>query len=103
MTHYVEAMLLLLPPDAGGRATAVLPREGSYLPFLRVDGHLRRARLIEGPPRVAPGEQARVVFEIGGADAATLTFGTELQLFELDDRVVGIVTILRVCPDALSA
>ena len=102
MTGYVEAMLLLLPPEAGGRHTPIAPREGSYRPFARLGTATIRARLIEGPPLLAPGDEARVVLEIE-SDETTLRPGSELPLFELEDRMVGIVTVLRVCrPAALS-
>lgn len=95
MSVYVEAMLLLLPPDAGGRTAPVAPREGSYRPFARLDdGQLIRAVLFEGPPLVAPGDAARVILEV---EADQLRDGDELALLELDQRVVGSVTVLRVC------
>jgi hypothetical protein len=95
MSVYVEAMLLLLPPDAGGRTAPVAPREGSYRPFARLDdGPLIRALLFEGPPLVAPGDAARVMLEV---EADQLRDGDELALLELDQRVVGSVTVLRVC------
>lgn len=97
---YVEAMLLLLPADAGGRTAPVAPREGSYRPFTRVDGQLTRARLLEGPPLLAPGDAARVMLELEGRDAAAICDGAELQLLEHDQRVVGSVTVLRVCRSA---
>lgn len=95
MSSYVEATLLLLPHEAGGRETAVAPREGSYRPFAWIDDRLARIRLLEGPPQLAPGEEARVMLEIE-ADV-DLRRGTELRVVELDDRVVGIATVLRVC------
>lgn len=96
MSEFVEAMLLLLPPEAGGRRTPIAPREGSYRPFARLAGQTTRARLIEGPPLLTPGDEARVVVEIE-SDRAGLRAGAEFQLLELDDQVVGIVTVLRVC------
>jgi hypothetical protein len=44
MSMYLEAMLLLLPPDVGGRRATVAPREGSYRPFARFDASTTRAR-----------------------------------------------------------
>lgn len=99
MSVYVEAMLLLLPPDAGGRMTPVAPREGSYRPFARAAGQMMRATLLEGPPRLAPGDEARVVLELD-SDCDSLREGAELQLLELDERVVGMLTVLRVCGPA---
>lgn len=100
MSAYVEAMLLLLPPDAGGRASAVAPREGSYRPFAWISGRLTRVRLLEGPPLLGPGEEARVVLEIESSDDRDLRRGAELRLVELDDRVVGVATVVRVCRTA---
>jgi len=96
MSGFVEAMLLLFPPEAGGRHTPIAPREGSDRPFARVDGQTTRARLIEGPPLLAPGDEARVVVEIESAEE-TLRAGSEFPLVEPEDRIVGIVTVLRVC------
>jgi translation elongation factor EF-Tu-like GTPase len=96
---YVEAMLLLLPPEAGGRSAPVAPREGSYRPFARLGDRLGRARLFEGPALLAPGDSARVMLELE-VDAAAIANGAELQLLEHDQRVVGAVTILRVCGDS---
>ena len=89
---FIEAMLLLLPPDVGGRSSAVAPRDGSYRPFARVGDELLRVRLIEGPALLAPGEAARVVFECDEVVAN----GAELQLVELGEQVVGFATVLRV-------
>lgn len=95
MSAYVEAMLLLLPPDAGGREAPVAPREGSYRPFAWIGGQLTRIRLLEGPAQLGPGEEARVMIEIE-KDVA-LRRGAELRVVELDDRIVGIATVVRVC------
>jgi translation elongation factor EF-Tu-like GTPase len=92
---YVEAMLLLLPPEAGGRSAPVAPREGSYRPFARLGARMSRARLFEGPPLLAPGDGARVMLELE-TDAA-IDDGAELELLEHGGRVVGAVTVLRVC------
>jgi translation elongation factor EF-Tu-like GTPase len=96
MSVYVEAMLLLLPPEAGGRSAPVAPREGSYRPFARIGEQMSRARLFEGPPLLAPGDGARVMLELE-VDAASIDDGAELQLLEHGGRVVGAVTVLRVC------
>ncbi|HEY0156233.1 MAG TPA: hypothetical protein VGF28_02985 [Thermoanaerobaculia bacterium] len=96
MSLYVEAMLLLLPPDAGGRSAPVAPREGSYRPFTRLDGRLGRARLLEGPPLLAPGDAARVMLELED-EAVVLHRGAELEILEHDQRIVGAATVLRVC------
>ena len=96
MSVYVEAMLLLLPPEAGGRSAPVAPREGSYRPFARVGDRMSRVRLFEGPPLLTPGDGARVMLELEADDAAIVD-GAELQLLEHEGRVVGAVTVLRVC------
>lgn len=98
MSAFIEAMLLLFPTDAGGRETAVAPRDGSYRPFACIDERRTRIRLLEGPSRLAPGEEARVVLEI--EDDVDVTRGEELRVVELDDRVVGLATIVRVCRTA---
>lgn len=103
MSQFVEAMLLLLPPEAGGRASAVEPRAGSYRPFVRFEDHVTRARLIEGPARLAPGEEARVVLEVEAEGDGVPGRGAELELLELHERLVGIATVLRVCGRALHA
>ena len=97
MSLFLEAELLLFPPDAGGRTAPVAPREGSYRPFARVDGQVSRALLLEGPPRLAPGDAARVMLELEQDLTAALHTGSELELLEHDDRVVGAITVLRVC------
>lgn len=95
MSTYLEAMLLLLPPDAGGRSAPIAPREGSYRPFVAAGDVVTRARLIEGPPRLAPGDEARVMLEVESEIPAT--DGSELHLLEHGQQLVGIVTVLRVC------
>lgn len=97
---FVEAMLLLLPPDAGGRSAPVAPREGSYRPFARHGPRVVRARLFEGPPQLGPGEEDRVVMELE-AEIDTLRRGTELEILERDERIVGVLTVLRVCRPAV--
>jgi translation elongation factor EF-Tu-like GTPase len=95
MSVYLEAMLLLLPPDAGGRTAPIAPREGSYRPFARVEDRVSRIRLLEGPPLVAPGEEARVVLEL--EEDAPLPVGAEMQVVEHGGHVVGLMTVMRVC------
>ena len=99
MSAFVDALLVLLPPDAGGRHHPVAPRDGSYRPFAWFDEQLTRIRLLEGPAVLAPGEEARVVLEIE-SDLA-MTRGDELRVVEHDDRVVGIATVVRVCRPAI--
>ncbi len=100
MSVYLEAMLLLLPPDVGGRWLPVAPREGSYRPFVRIGDRISRARLLEGPPLLAPGDEARVMLELE-SDAPGVRSGGEFPILEAEERVVGIVTVLRVCGRAI--
>ncbi|HYS53929.1 MAG TPA: hypothetical protein VER58_09245 [Thermoanaerobaculia bacterium] len=93
MGNFLEAVVLLLPTDAGGREKPIAPREGSYRP--NVGSMLMR--FIEGPPIIAPGQAGRVVVEIEEpADLLQLTAGTELEIVE-QERVVGILTVTRIC------
>jgi translation elongation factor EF-Tu-like GTPase len=101
MSVFIEAMLLLLPPDAGGRHSPVAPREGSYRPFVRIDDSTSRVRLLEGPPLLVPGDEARVMLEVE-TESAIVRSGAEYQLLEHDEQVVGILTVLRVCGRVLS-
>ena len=107
MSHFVEAVVTLLPREAGGRASAVFPRDGSYRPFARVahGGTLLRVRFIEGPPRIAPGDSGRVVFEVetAGNFAEILVTGVELELIELESHAVGLVTVARLWRGALAS
>lgn len=96
MSTFLEAMLLLLPPDAGGRTAPVAPREGSYRPYARQGPRIVRARVFEGPPLLAPGESDRVVLELED-DFVGLRRGAELEVLERDERVVGHLTVMRVC------
>ena len=57
MGDFLEANVLLLPPDAGGRLEPIAPRDGSYRPHV---GSMR-VRFIEGPPMIQPGSSGRVV------------------------------------------
>ena len=87
--------MLLLPSEAGGRESAVEPRQGAYRPMARTaNGSTLRVRIIEGPPRVAPGQDACVVAELESPLVAELIPGSELDLIE-QERVVGILTVAR--------
>ena len=96
MATFLAAMLLLLPPDLGGRSAPVAPREGSYRPFARHGPRVVRARLFEGPALLGPGEEDRVMLELE-SDFETLDRGEELEILEGENRVVGMVTVLRIC------
>ncbi|HEY3054061.1 MAG TPA: hypothetical protein VGK04_11810, partial [Thermoanaerobaculia bacterium] len=63
MSDFLEAVVTMLPREAGGRSSPVSPRDGSYRPFARFlsGGPLLRVRFIEGPPTLAPGDSGRVV------------------------------------------
>jgi translation elongation factor EF-Tu-like GTPase len=94
VSGYIEGMLLLLPRDAGGRATAIAPRDGSYMPFAQVDDVIVRARVIEGPPLLAPGDEARVVVELE-TDCTPMPRGLEIRLLETGGQTVGMLTVVR--------
>jgi hypothetical protein len=102
MSQFLEAIALLLPSDAGGRAAAVSPRDGSYRPFARASESRLRIRMIEGPPQLAPGQSARVVVEVESGAIDSLIAGAELDLVEFDDAPVGLLTVLRVMREAVA-
>jgi hypothetical protein len=94
---FLEALLTLLPAEAGGRSLPIRPRDGSYRPFaISADGARLRIRVIEGPPELSPGQDARIVAEIESMQRAVAA-GNELSLVESDDRCVGILTVMRLC------
>ena len=104
MSDYVEAVVTLFPSDAGGRRTVVLPRDGSYRPFVRLGsaGPLLRVRFIEGPPVLAPGDSGRIVLEVESAGPfGDFVSGSELELFEAEESSVGLVMVSRLWRDAL--
>jgi hypothetical protein len=103
VSHYLEAMLLLFPPEAGGRFTPIAPRDGSYRPFACIEGFVGRLRVIEGPPLLAPGDEARVMVEIEDGAGSEVRAGAEIVLLEHDERQVGILTVTRVCRKAVPA
>ena len=105
MVHaFAEAVALMLPREAGGRLRPVSPRDGSYQPFARTPGgDLLRIRMIEGPPTLAPGEQAIVMVEFDGAIDVRVLEGTELSLLEHDDAPIGYVSVLRVWIEAVAS
>ena len=100
MPDFIEAVVILLPADAGGRTTAIAPRDGSYRPFARLAEaqDLLRIRVIEGPPRLAPGDAGRVVAEVEDPGSAedVIRPGVELDLLERDQHLVGMLSVLRV-------
>lgn len=105
VSGYLEAIVTLLPADAGGRARPIAPRDGNYCPALRAirpQAALLPIRFIEGPPWIAPGQDGRVVIEIeaGSFDAGSLAPGFELELVE-GPQVVGIVTVVRLWREAM--
>jgi hypothetical protein len=97
MSDFVEAIVSLLPREIGGREIPVAPREGSYRPFARAGSDVLRIRMIEGPPRLDPGDEARVVLELetSSFDETLFVPGAELDLVEHGGRMVGIVSVLR--------
>ena len=99
MSDYLEAMLTLLPSEAGGRSSHISPRDGSYRPFaLNAAGERLRIRVIEGPPSIAPGHGGRVVVELDVPlrDQSLAAAGSEFELIE-HERSVGILTVTRLC------
>ena len=92
--NYLEALVTFLPAEAGGRARPVEPREGNYRPHARLapGEPLLRVRFIEGPPQIAPGQEARVVVEI--ENDVQLAGGCELDVLE-HERVVAVMTVTR--------
>jgi hypothetical protein len=102
MPSFLEAIAMLLPSDAGGRAAAVSPRDGSYRPFALAAESRLRIRMIEGPPLLAPGQSARVVVEVESGAIDSLIPGAELDLVEYDDAPIGILTVLRVMRAAVA-
>lgn len=106
MSDFIEAVVTLIPSEAGGRNDVVLPRHGSYRPFVRfpLGGPLLRVRFIEGPPRLRPGDSGRVVLEIESSviDEDLLVSGAELELVERGACAVGLVTIARLWRGAVA-
>ena len=106
MSDVLEAVVTMLPPEAGGRTNPVSPRDGSYRPFarLRSGGPLLRVRFIEGPPSLAPGDSDRIVLEIESSefDNDLLRRGDELELLEPETSAVGVATVSRLWRDALA-
>ena len=96
MPSFLEAQVLLLPSDVGGRPLPIAPREGNYRPSLRAleGGRSFPIRFIEGPPWLAPGGDARVVVELE-SEAAAVKAGQELHIVE-GTTIVGLLTVLRV-------
>jgi hypothetical protein len=102
MSDYLEAVVSLLPADAGGCAHTIAPRDGSYRPFARADESRLRLRFIEGPPLLGPGQAARVVVEVESGASDWIAPGAELDLLEHAAAPVGILTVLRVMRDAVA-
>ena len=102
MSHFIEAFALLLPSNAGGRAAAVSPRDGSYRPFASSATSRLRIRIIEGPPVLEPGQSERVVAEVESGAVDALIAGTELDLLEFGDAPIGMLTVLRVMREAVA-
>jgi len=103
MAAILEAFVSLLPTAAGGRDRPVEPREGSYRPHLRIswDRELVRARFIEGPPLLAPGEESLTIMEVEPPLPDDCVPGIELDLLE-HGRIVGIVTVVRLWRSAVA-
>jgi len=94
---FLEALVTLLPLEAGGRSNPIRPRDGSYRPYaITADGARMRLRVIEGPPEILPGQDARIVAEVESMQRVVYA-GNELALVERDERCVGILTVMRLC------
>ena len=101
VSEFVEIFVTLLPSDAGGRTSAIAPRNGTYMAAVRsAQGERARVRFLEGPPQIAPGDGALVVAELDGHGKPSA--GDELDLIEPGERHVGIVTLLRVLRRAVA-
>lgn len=95
---YLEGIVFLVPSDAGGRQTAITPRDGSCRLFAGVGV----VRFIEGPPAIAPGHEARVVVEIESPlPCPDLSAGVEIELVE-EERVVGLLRVTRLWREAVA-
>lgn len=98
MTGYLEGIVLLFPPDAGGRQASIAPREGTY----RVFAGFGMVRFIEGPPILTPGGEARVVMEVESPlPELQIASGAEVELVE-GERVVGRLTVTRFWRNAVA-
>ncbi len=104
VSDFIEILVTLLTPEAGGRTSPITPREGTYRPILRSQhGERARVRFLEGPPQIAPGDAALVVAEVESDPSAVLIAGVELDLIEPDGRLVGLSTAVRLWRAAVSA
>ena len=103
MADILEAFVSLLPTAAGGRNRPVEPREGSYRPHLRTPWERDpvRARFIEGPPLLAPGDESLAIMEVESPLPEECVPGCELDLLEYE-RIVGIVTVVRLWRSAVA-
>ncbi len=99
MGDFLEGIVLLLPPEAGGRLQPIAPREGAYRPLV---GSIR-VRFIEGPPTIEPGQAGRVVAELESplTDESQLAPGNELEVVE-QDHIVGVLTVTRLWRSAVA-
>jgi len=98
VSDFLEAYVVLIPSEVGGRGDAIAPRAGDYRPFVKsATGAMLRLRFIEGPPRIAPGQEGRVVAELETpvTDDALFAPGAELDVIE-HERVVGILMLGRI-------
>ena len=88
MGDFLEAVVLLLPPDAGGRIEPIAPREGTFRPLIGS----ARARFIEGPPAIEPGCSGLVVIEL--ESDCDIVAGAEVPIHE-ENRIIGLLTVTR--------
>ena len=88
MGDFLEAVVLLLPPDAGGRFEPIAPRQGTFRP--RIGSAW--GRVIEGPPAIEPGCSGLVVIEL--ESVCDLAAGAEVPIVE-ENRIIGLLTVTR--------
>ena len=94
----VRANLTMLPAEAGGRQSPILPRAGQYMPHVRVGkGEHLGVRFVSGPESLSPGAAGEVVFDLmytDRVDSSQLQQGVQFELLE-GNRVIGHGTVLE--------
>jgi hypothetical protein len=96
MNDFLEALVVLLPFEAGGRPRPIAPREGNYRPCLNARDGSMNIRFIEGPPELAPGHGARIIAAVEPpSEPGAVVAGEELEIVE-GTNIVGILTVMRV-------
>ena len=88
MGDFLEGVVLLLPPEAGGRIEPIAPRAGTFRPLIGS----ARLRFIEGPPAIEPGSSGLVVIEL--ESDCEVSAGAEVPIVE-ENRIIGLLTVTR--------